>query len=102
MKPSRFFLPVLFAFALLFAQQVGAEHVLRHAFEEVSQKDKQAPHSNTCEKCATYAQLGSALSVGTYDLPLPQVVNEVVLSFSTTFQSIHTLAATARSPPYSV
>ena len=99
MRLSRFFLPVLFAFALLSAQQVGAEHALSHAFEEQSQKDKQAPHSNTCEKCATYAQLGSALSVGHYDFSLPQVCDEVVLHYTSTFHHFNNLVADARGPP---
>jgi hypothetical protein len=99
MRLSRFFLPVLFAFALLSAQQVGAEHALSHAFEEQSQKDKQAPHSNTCEKCATYAQLGSALSVGNYDFSLPQASDEVVRHYTSTFHHFNNLVADARGPP---
>ena len=99
MKLSRLFLPFSLAFALLFAQQAGAVHTLSHEFEELSQKDKQAPHSNTCEKCATYAQLASALSVGTYDLALPQVADEVELHFANRFHSILHLVAVARGPP---
>lgn len=99
MRLARLFLPVSLAFALLFAQQVGAVHTLSHEFEELSQKDKQAPHSNACEKCATYAQLGSALSVATYDLALLQVANEVELHFVDHFHSIHLLVAVARGPP---
>jgi hypothetical protein len=100
MRFSRFFLPVLFAFTLLSAQQVGAAHALSHAFEEQSQKDKQAPHSTACEKCATYAQLGSALSVGDYDFALPQVSDEAVRHFADSFHYFHILAADARGPPY--
>lgn len=102
MRLARLFLPVSLAFALLFAQQVGAVHTLRHELQDLSQKDKQAPHSDACEKCAAYAQLGSALSVGTYDLALPQVANEVELQFANYFRSVHVLAAVARAPPYSL
>ncbi len=99
MRLSRFFLPVLFAFALLSAQQVGAAHALSHAFEEQSQKGKQAPHSQACEKCATYAQLGSALSVGNYDFSLPQTSDEVVQHCTVTFRHFDILVADARGPP---
>lgn len=99
MRLARLFLPVSLAFALLFAQQVGAVHTLSHEFEELSQKDKQAPHSNSCEKCASYAQMGSALSVGTYDLALPQVTDEAAVHSADNFHSAHLLVAVARGPP---
>lgn len=99
MKSFRLLLPLVFAFTLLSAQQVGAAHALSHAFEEQSQKDKQAPHSTVCEKCATYAQLGSALSVGDYDFDLPQVSDEVVVHFADTVHFFHILAVAARGPP---
>jgi hypothetical protein len=70
---SDFFLRVFFTLALLSTPQIGAEHALSHAFEEQSQKDNQAPHSAACEKCATYVQLGSALSVGDSDFSLPGI-----------------------------
>lgn len=102
MNLSRLFQPLLFAFVLLFAQQAGASHALSHAFEDISQhQDKQAPHSSVCEKCATYAQLGSALSAGPIDFIPPQLSGEVVLNFAASFQSTHILAAVARGPPYS-
>jgi hypothetical protein len=99
MKLSRLFLPISLAFALLFAQQVGAEHTLSHVFEEQSQKDKQAPHSTACEKCDAYAQLGSALTVGAYVLPLPHASVEEVRHFADSFHYFHILAAAARGPP---
>lgn len=104
MKVSRaIFFPLLLAFALLFAQQAGATHALRHAFEDLTQQqgDKQAPHSDTCEQCAAYAQLGSALNVGAYDfVPLP-VSDEAVQHRPVSFRSVHTLPAVARGPPLS-
>jgi uncharacterized membrane protein len=99
MKLSRLFLPVSLAFALLFAQQVGAEHSLSHALEELSQKDKQAPHSRACDKCDAYAQLGSALTVGAYVLPLPPALVEEVRHFADSIHYFHILAAAARGPP---
>jgi hypothetical protein len=99
MKQSRFLLPMMFAFALLFAQQAGATHALHHAFHDLTQKSKQAPHSNVCEKCATYAQLASALNVAIIGLDPTQAANEVVRHCTITFHSVGVVAAFARGPP---
>ena len=105
MKLSRtIFLPLLLALALLFAQQAGAAHALHHALENLTQQqeDKQAPHSNTCEQCATYAQLGSALNVGAYNFTPLLVSDETVQQRTTSFLSAHTSPAVARGPPQSL
>lgn len=102
MRPSRtIFLPLLLAFVLLFAQQVGAAHALHHAFEDLTQhqEDKQSSHSNTCEQCAAYAQLGSALNVGTHALTLLHVSDEMVQYRTISFLTVHTFPAVARGPP---
>ncbi len=95
------FSPLLLAFVLLFAQQSGAVHTLRHALGDLAQQqeDKQAPHSSTCEQCAAYAQLGSALNVGTHDLTLLPVSDETVQHRAISFRSVRTLPAVARGPP---
>ena len=98
MKMSRLFTPLLFALCLLFAQQVGAAHVLRHTLEEQSQQNKHLPHP-ACEKCGNYAQLGSALSVAIFDFTPPVFGHEEVRHFAVTFHSVRTLAAVARGPP---
>jgi hypothetical protein len=100
MHSSRLLQPLFLAFVLLFAQQAGAAHALSHAVEDISQhQDKHLPDSPACEKCANYAQLGSALSTGIFDFVPPQVSNEVIGHSASSFQSIHTLAAVARGPP---
>jgi hypothetical protein len=93
--------PLLLAFALLFAQQAGAAHTLRHALEDLAQqqKNKQAPHSSTCEKCADYAQLSSALNVGAYDFTPLRISDEAVLRYALPFRSSPIIAAVARGPP---
>jgi hypothetical protein len=95
------FLPLLLAFALLFAQQVGAAHALHHALEDLAQQqnDKQSSHSSTCEQCAAYAQLGSALNVGAHNLTLLHVSDERVQYRTVLFRSIRSLPAVARGPP---
>ena len=102
MKLSRtVFFPLLFALALLFAQQAGAVHVISHALEHLTQqqKDKDAPHSDACEQCENYAQLGSALNSAIHSFAVITVPAEVVRHISTTPRSIHVLSAAARGPP---
>jgi hypothetical protein len=103
MKHSRLFLPLLCTFALLFAQRAGAAHTLRHVLEYLKQQqqDKQAPHSPACEKCANYAQLGSALNVAVFDFAPPRVSSETIEYLTIAFRSIHVFAAEARAPPFS-
>ena len=94
--------PLFLAFSLLFAQQVGVAHALHHALENLAQQqeDKQTPTSNTCEKCDAYAQLGSALNVGTYDVALLRVSNELIEQHIIPSRSIPSLASVARGPPH--
>jgi hypothetical protein len=99
MNPSRLILPLLCAFSLLLAQQVGAAHTLSHTLEELSQHEKHTSDSPACEKCAAYAQLGSALSNGAIDFTPLKISSEAVRHIAATFQSIHLLAAVARGPP---
>jgi hypothetical protein len=101
MKPSRLLQPLFLAFVLLFAEQAGAAHVLRHTFEDLThqQQDKQAPHSDACEKCANYAHLGSALNVVAFEFTPPRVSDETAQHHHASFRSFHVLAAVARGPP---
>ena len=103
MNLSRLFHPLFLAFVLLFAQQAGAAHALHHAFEDLTQHqdDKQAPHSNTCEKCADFAQQSSALNVAVHNF-IPLVITDEAVQYRTIlFRSIRILSAVARAPPYS-
>jgi hypothetical protein len=99
MKSARLILPLLCALSLLFAQQVGAAHTLSHELEEQSQQHKHSSDSPACEKCAAYAQLGSALSAGAVAFTPPQISGVSIRHRSTSFQTLHLLAAVARGPP---
>lgn len=69
---SRLLLFLLFAFALLFAQQGAALHALSHLSEPLppqSQQDKHLPHSPACDKCVVYAGVGSALAASAWAIP---------------------------------
>ncbi len=102
MPLSRFFLPLLFAFSLLLAQQGGVVHTLRHTLAEHQQQDKQAPHSTSCEQCATYAQLGSALNSASHSFAAITLSAASVRQHTFAFRSIHVVAAPARGPPDSL
>jgi hypothetical protein len=101
MSLSRLFQPVFFAFVLLFAQQAGAAHALKHAVEDLTQQqsDKQTSQSKTCEQCESYAQLSNALNVGVYDFALLLVSGESFQHVHISLRSIPVLAAAARGPP---
>ena len=100
MKFSRPYLPFFLAFVLLFAQQAGAAHAVWHAFEDITQhQDKQAPHSDACEKCANYAHLGSAMTATPIDFTPPQISCIAEQPFATSFLTTRLLAAVARGPP---
>lgn len=100
MRLSRaIFFPLLLAFALLFTQQVGAAHTLRHALEKQAQHDKKTPNSTACEQCEAYAQLSSALNVGTHDFTPLLVSDEAVQHHTISVRSAYILAAAARGPP---
>lgn len=99
MNLSRLYLPIFLAFVLLFAQQAEGAHALGHAFEDLAQhQGKQVPHQ-ACEKCATYAQLGSAMTASPIDFTPPQISSEPLRLITATFQTTHLLAAVARGPP---
>lgn len=99
MNSARLILSLLCAFSLLFAQQAGAAHTLSHEFEQQSQHHKHSSDSPACEKCAAYAQLGSALNAATIAFVPPQISSTAQWHHSTAFQSLHLLAAVARGPP---
>ena len=96
----RYFQPLFFAIVMLFAQQGGALHALRHAFaEQTQQQDKQTPHSPYCEECTSYAHLGSALNSGYLSFELLSSLIQTLAQHHLFFFTQHTLTATARGPP---
>lgn len=96
----RLFLPVFLAFVLLFAQQGGVVHALRHALAEQSQhQDNQTPHSNACEQCTSYSQLGSALNSSHFSFDLLASLTQELAQHHVAVHTQQTLIATARGPP---
>lgn len=100
MLTLRLFPSLFFALVLLFAQQGGALHTLRHIFaEQTQQQNKQIPHTQDCEQCTTFAQLGSALDSGflSFDL-LSSLIQAVAQDYLVRFTQ-PPLPAIARGPP---
>lgn len=96
----RFIPSVFFALVLLLAQQGGVLHALRHVLaEQTQQKDKQTPHSNECEQCTSYAQLGSALNSSFFSFDLHDVLVQDPAQHHVVVFTQHILVATARGPP---
>lgn len=96
----RFFQPLFFAIVLLFAQQGGALHALRHAFaEQTQQHNKQTPHSPYCAECTTYAQLGGALNSGYLSFELHSSLIQTLAQHHVGFFTQSTIPAIARGPP---
>lgn len=96
---SRLFAPLLFAFTLLLAQQGGITHVLRHTLAEKNQQDNKAHHSQTCDQCASYAQLGGALNSTIHTFAILSTSNTAVQQCTVAFTNTQVLAASARGPP---
>jgi len=96
----RFILPAFLAFVLLLAQQGGTVHALRHTLAEQSQQqDKQTPHSNACEQCTSYSQLGSTLNSSLFSFDLLASLTQELAQHHVAVHTQHTLTATARGPP---
>jgi hypothetical protein len=100
MRASRLFLPLLFAFALLFAQQGALTHGISHTLATQSQ-DQSLPHHEHCDLCAAYAQIGSAVGVSLVHFDFASVCEESLTTHSVSFRSIAFTAFAARAPPYS-
>ena len=99
MRSSRLFLPLLMILSLLFAQQAGAAHAIHHQWQRSQQQEKHGTHEPACEKCAQYAQLGSALKTSLFDLPLVAARGETAVFYPPAFVTVHIPAVLARGPP---
>lgn len=99
MSLSRFFLPLLIVSSLLFAQQAGIAHTVRHTLTDQKQRDKQTSHSHNCEQCALDAQLGSALHSTAISLALPLLAAAVWTRRGTSRRQSRIRTASARGPP---
>jgi hypothetical protein len=100
MQFSRALFPLLLTFLLLFAQQGGAMHALRHALaEQHQQHDKHTPHSSACGYCAAYTQMGGVLGSSSHFLAVTAIPSGTVRFSTITFRSNHLLIAIARGPP---
>jgi hypothetical protein len=90
----------LFALFLLFGQQGGVIHALKHAFAEQTQQHKNsAPHANDCEQCLSYAQLGGALNSDFLSFDFLSSAIQAYTYQPSTFFTRSAFPALARGPP---
>ncbi len=99
MKLNKIFFPLLFAVVLLFAQQGGAVHALHHAMAGQTQ-DQSLPHDKHCDLCAVYAQIGSAVAIGSIHFDFASSFNTSLSGYFTASRSVAFRAFAARAPPY--
>jgi hypothetical protein len=101
MLKRRFFSNLFFAIAVLFAQQGGAMHALRHILAEQAQQQqkKQGSPTHECEQCISYAQIGGALNSSYLTLALLTALTHTLTQHQVVFHSLLPLTATARGPP---
>jgi hypothetical protein len=98
MRSLRYFLPLFFIFALLFAQQGAVTHSIAHTLVEQSQ-DQSLPHHEHCDLCAVYAQIGGAVASGHVHFDFAVAFRDAFTQHSASFQSATFVAFAARAPP---
>jgi hypothetical protein len=87
------------AAALLLGQQLASLHDLKHATEQLTQKDSK-PGSNTCDQCAACAQLSGAASVTPPALPVACATHEpAVAQVAQDADSAPLISFRSRAPP---
>lgn len=92
---------LLLIFALLFAQLGGLTHGIAHTLAEQQQSDQSLPHDKLCDLCASYAQLGGALSSHSFHFTAIKQTGDHISTVFERFSSTRFTAFSARAPPYS-
>lgn len=94
---------IYFTFALLFAltQQAAVTHEISHIsdVQQSSQKQDKTTHTNFCEKCLSFSDLGHSIA----SKPISLALSVLNFDFRSHF-SLHPLSSTyaaysARAPP---
>ena len=100
MRLFRAIFPLFLTLLLLFSQQGGAMHALRHTLADHDQQhEKHMPHSSACGYCAAYTQLGSVLGSSSISFSVVAITGEVVWFDAIAFRSNQPLVVVARGPP---
>lgn len=96
----RLFLVFTLAFLFGLGQQGAAVHAISHFAEEQGQtQDNKAAHGSFCDKCVTYAALGSAVGVGHFSFVLPTAPQTPTSAASISRRADPTSSYAARAPP---
>jgi len=99
MKLQRICTVLLFALSLLLAQQGMAAHMLGHAFEQLRQEHSTPAKVDSCDQCAAYAQIGSALTAASFELAAVPPARLAVAHTFASFTPLTVHSAAARGPP---
>lgn len=97
---------LLLTFALVFlfglGQQEAAVHAISHFadWQENQQQDNKSHHAPTCDKCVTYAELGSAVGSQPFALPALQHRYHQHAWQEASAGCAPTAAYSARAPPH--
>ncbi len=99
----RLILSITLAILFAFGQQSAVVHEISH-FADISgdlssQQQKKVPHTPVCEKCLSFGELGSALSVHYFSPAIVASTHETVIFSSKHRNSVALLHYSARAPP---
>lgn len=96
----------MFAFVLIaslgLAQVCGAAHEISHYSNTTSQSKspESLPHNQVCEKCISYAELGSAIYNADTLLPNISAKDHFLVRYFVSFSCTKPATRHARAPPY--
>lgn len=92
---------LLFAFALLAAQQGAAWHALSHYRADlVSSSDKSLPHSEQCAQCVAYAQTGAAAAATPFIFLAPSLSAERIIHIGASILPAPDCPYQSQAPPH--
>ena len=99
---KRTFSSLLFAFALLVAQQGGAWHALSHYRADLasSESDKSLPHSGQCAQCVAYAQTGAAAAATPFIFLTPSLSTERITHIGANVLAASDCPYQSQAPPH--
>ncbi|MFA6178004.1 MAG: hypothetical protein WC696_00145 [Candidatus Methylopumilus sp.] len=96
---------LILSFSLIFLFALGQQGAVLHEISHYadinpsSQQQDKAPHSSVCDKCLSYGELASALSVSYFAPPILTAGYELTAFSSSNHPSNTLLSYLARAPP---
>ncbi|MGH8726972.1 MAG: hypothetical protein ACREV9_02170 [Burkholderiales bacterium] len=91
---------VCFTFLLLFAQHAALAHAISHVSGGVA-SEQSLPHSQVCDECLAYANLGAAANTCANSAPISPFVHAAATDFGDVYTPFFLRAFASRAPPLS-